>query len=448
MKPDQQRPSLKKTIKQSFCIVCNNWAWLVAAMFLRSFVPVMFFSITLLLALPLKLGGVIVSCLIAMAMAIYLDFGLLRLMLSLARGNKGSCREIFSIPSLDVCKYAVVTLVLFAGLCLGLIILLLPGILFFSCFCFSRLLVIDHREGIFGSFSRSLQMTSGSVRTIAIIMAVALMVEFLLQLMHFPISLEYFFIIAICSLYVRTAADSPMDCPESPRPLNVAAAVLLMPFSGTLIAILSLIVFRSCFESRFISSLAMLPTLQVNDRVLIEKSSNFGLSKLQRGDIVVFYPPPSEMPDRKDLSPKPSYVLGRLTGLAFLPYEPAFVKRIIGLPGETIRIERGVGTFINGQLLAEPYIQEAANYDLRVLGDIGMSGRVAYEGRPQISAEQAVQQIVVPPNHLFLLGDNRINSQDSHVWGFLDQRRVIGRAWLKFYPKILFFSTSDHLKKH
>ncbi len=203
------------------------------------------------------------------------------------------------------------------------------------------------------------------------------------------------------------------------------------------VTLVLLIAIRWAFaEARYIPSSSMEPTLQINDRILVEKISGHLRRPYQRGEILVFYPPPSEMPNKKDLSNDPLSVLGRLTGLPFLPYEPAFIKRIVGLPGDTLRVVKGVGVYINGQLLEEPYIKEKPNYDLRTMGDIGMTGRIAYDGRPQMSADQAGQAIVIGKDQLFMMGDNRNNSQDSHVWGFLDQSRVIGRAFLVFWRKL------------
>src|SRR5207244_1867265 len=102
---------------------------------------------------------------------------------------------------------------------------------------------------------------------------------------------------------------------------------------------------------------------QIEDRLIVEKvSGHLGLP-IKRGDILVFYPPPVEM-GGKDLSNDPLTVLGRLTGLPFLPYEPAYIKRAIGVPGDEIRIQKGVGVFINNQLLDESsYIKERPNYN-------------------------------------------------------------------------------------
>ena len=95
-------------------------------------------------------------------------------------------------------------------------------------------------------------------------------------------------------------------------------------------------------EARFIPSGSMEPNLNIQDRVLVEKVGTVFGREVQRGDILVFYPPPIEL-GGQDLKNDPLTVLGRLTGLPFLPYEPAFIKRTIGLPGDHIRIQHGVG---------------------------------------------------------------------------------------------------------
>lgn len=203
------------------------------------------------------------------------------------------------------------------------------------------------------------------------------------------------------------------------------------------VTLVLLIVIRWTFaEARYIPSSSMEPTLQINDRLLVEKVSGHLGKPIKRGDILVFYPPPLEMAGH-DLSNDPLTVLGRLTGLPFLPYEPAFIKRVIGLPGDHIRIAKNQGVFINGQLLNESaYVRELPDYDLNVLGDIqgrSASGSVI---RPYGSTEQANQPIVVPPGYLFMMGDNRNNSEDGHIWGFLEQKRVIGRACLLFWRQL------------
>ena len=203
------------------------------------------------------------------------------------------------------------------------------------------------------------------------------------------------------------------------------------------VTVILLIVIRwALAEARYIPSSSMEPTLQINDRLLVEKISDHFRKPFKRGDILVFYPPPIEMGGH-DLSNDPLTVLGRLTGLPFLPYEPAFIKRVIGLPGDHIRIARNQGVFVNGQLLNESaYIKELPDYDLNILGDIQGRSTASTIIRPYGESAQANQPIVVPPGHLFMMGDNRNNSEDGHVWGFLDEKRVIGRACLLFWRQL------------
>jgi len=211
----------------------------------------------------------------------------------------------------------------------------------------------------------------------------------------------------------------------------------------------ALMIVRQFIEARYVPSTSMEPTLAVGDRFLVEKVTRMTGRQIERGDILLFYPPPSIMGG--DLQNDPMSLLGRLTGLPIFPHPPAFIKRAIGLPGETIEIKKGVGVFINGAPLNESsYIQDfarqypdgqtevvhmAPNYDLKLLGDI--IGR-DNSGKPRnvfTDKVQALKPIVVPPGHLFVMGDNRNNSEDSHIWGFLDQQRIIGRAWRKISPE-------------
>lgn len=140
-------------------------------------------------------------------------------------------------------------------------------------------------------------------------------------------------------------------------------------------------------EPRFIPSSSMVPTLHIGDRLVIDKLS-YHWRPPQRGDIVVFHPP------------------GQLVDLGY-DGRQAFIKRIIGVPGETLQVRQGQ-LLLNGQPLAEPYRMESPSYETPAL--------------------------TVPPGYLFVLGDNRNDSNDSHVWGLLPQSNLIGRARFRFWP--------------
>jgi signal peptidase I len=84
-----------------------------------------------------------------------------------------------------------------------------------------------------------------------------------------------------------------------------------------------------------------------------------------------------------------------------------FIKRIIGVPGDLVEVRAG-RVYLNGQLQDEPYIKDGASYD-----------------RPGQ---------IVPTGQYFVLGDNRPNSSDSHVWGFVPADNLVGKAWFAYWP--------------
>jgi signal peptidase I len=213
--------------------------------------------------------------------------------------------------------------------------------------------------------------------------------------------------------------------------LAIIGTILLFP-----VFLLSMFITARLFiEVRFLPSTTMMPTLKMNDRVLIEKITTLLRRPYNRGEIIVFYPPPIEV-GGKDLSQDLPHILGRLTGFAFLPSEPVFIKRVIGLPGDNIRIVSGQGVFLNGKKLDEAsYIKEQPQYSLTTLQDIGGRGIYGSIIRPYLSSTDAQKSIVVPPGQLFVLGDNRNNSDDSHIFGMVGEERVIGCVTMKFWPE-------------
>jgi signal peptidase I len=140
--------------------------------------------------------------------------------------------------------------------------------------------------------------------------------------------------------------------------------------------------FKKAFEVRSFLSGSMQPTLQIEDRVLIDKKSY--LSRLpMRGDIVLFSLPAS-VQEKFDF-----------------PRDSVTIKRIIGLPGEKFAINNGQ-VLINNRPHTESYILESIKYKQK--------------------------SILIPEDTYFVLGDNRNNSFDSHVWGALPRKFIIGKA--------------------
>ncbi len=128
-----------------------------------------------------------------------------------------------------------------------------------------------------------------------------------------------------------------------------------------------------------VDGFSMMPTLHDGEFVLVNKLA-YRTGTPTRGDIIVF-----RSVNTPDLD---------------------LIKRVIGLPGDKIVI-RGGRVIVNGQTLNEPYIAAAPNY----------------EGEWQ-----------VPAGYLFVLGDNRNDSSDSHAWGYLPMQNVIGKALLIYWP--------------
>lgn len=136
-------------------------------------------------------------------------------------------------------------------------------------------------------------------------------------------------------------------------------------------------------EARKIPTPSMVPTIKVGDRVIVEKFYFKYFDHIRPGDIIVFRPPP-EAHSTKD-----------------------FIKRVVGLPGDKIEIKNRI-TYINDKPLYEPYItdQSKNNYG----------------------------PVVVPKNSVFVMGDNRNNSDDSRVWGFLPMQNITARTLFRYWP--------------
>lgn len=156
----------------------------------------------------------------------------------------------------------------------------------------------------------------------------------------------------------------------------------------------------------FIPSGSMEPTLQEQDRIVVEKLT-YLVREPQRGEVIVFAgDDPVEAPDEGTWS-RITRGVGQFLGLVPVDAQD-FVKRVIGLPGDTVLIDDGV-VYVNGTAIDEPYV---VNEDDRSSGPFE-----------------------VPPGELFVLGDNRPNSSDSRFGlGFVEVEDVVGRAAFVLWP--------------
>jgi signal peptidase I len=150
---------------------------------------------------------------------------------------------------------------------------------------------------------------------------------------------------------------------------------------SVLIAVI-LIVF--IYQPVKVEGTSMMPTLTDQERIFINKFTyHFGLGNIERGDMVVFWFP---------LDPSKSYI-----------------KRVIGVPGDTVYIDAGQ-VFVNGHALNESYVPEDYH------------DRVSYEEHR------------IPADQYFVLGDHRSSSSDSRTWGFVKRDAIYGKAVFVYWP--------------
>ena len=171
------------------------------------------------------------------------------------------------------------------------------------------------------------------------------------------------------------------EVPEEPRRRQGLEWIVLVVASLAV----ALVVRAFLIQAFYIPSESMLPTLHKDDRVLVNKLS-YRLHDVHRGDVIVFRAPPgASTSEVKDL-----------------------IKRVVGLPGETIEGKAGE-IYIDGKPLDEPYLpQEVRSRDF--------------------PAEK------VPPDSFWVLGDNRQDSKDSTFFKSIDEETIIGRAFVRIWP--------------
>lgn len=187
-------------------------------------------------------------------------------------------------------------------------------------------------------------------------------------------------------------ADDPREAGAEP---DIPSLVVRPNHSRTLIEwtavlagalLVALLIKVLLLQAFMIPSESMTPSLNVGDRVLVNKLS-YDLHDIRRGDVVVFRRPPAARSgaDNSDL-----------------------IKRVIGLPGDVVEGSRG-GVFVNGRRLPEPYLPRG-----EITGDFAKT--------------------TVGVGQIFVMGDNRQNSRDSRFFGTVPESLVVGRAFLRVWP--------------
>jgi len=206
----------------------------------------------------------------------------------------------------------------------------------------------------------------------------------------------------------RTEA-SPRDTEASDKDRGSHRFVGSTPFLVLVALAVAILVKTFLIQAFYIPSESMEPTLEVGDRVFVNKLA-YDIGDLGRGDVIVFANPhPEQLPERGAVSAFLHW-LGEGIGFA-QPADEDFIKRVIGLPGETIEIRDNV-VYIDGEPLDEPYLTDAAR---------------------QSNGSFPVTRI--PAGHLFMMGDNRGNSADSRYGlGLVPVDKVIGRAFIVIWP--------------
>src|SRR6201996_4792912 len=183
-----------------------------------------------------------------------------------------------------------------------------------------------------------------------------------------------------------TAADAQLRRRRRRRRALLEAAITIL-----VAVLLAGLVRAFVFETFWIPSSSMVPTLGVYDRILVQKAF-FTWHDVREGDIVVFaHPPLDDCPG---------------------PQNDDLVKRVIALPGQTI-YSSGNSIYVNGKLLAEPYLPHDDPL-----------------GQPIASRQHPYR---VPPGEFYVLGDNRAISCDSRYWGPIEGSSIIGKVVLVWW---------------
>ena len=184
-----------------------------------------------------------------------------------------------------------------------------------------------------------------------------------------------------CDPHTNTEA-APSQPPASPAPSRNSAGILLWLRDLLISAVASVVIITFFYQPVRVEGTSMLPRLEDRDRIFINKFV-YHFTSIQRGDVVVF---------RYPRDPEKSYI-----------------KRVIALPEDRLRIDRG-RVYVNGKLLREPYVP------------------------PEYRDNRSVAEMTLPPGDYYVMGDHRSISSDSRDFGPVERSFIYGKAVFVYWP--------------
>lgn len=209
---------------------------------------------------------------------------------------------------------------------------------------------------------------------------------------------------------------------------SIGAFIAELAFVIVAALLVSMLVKTFLVQAFHVPSPSMTHTLEVGDRIVVNKLAN-DEDDIHRGDVVVFVDPGgwlSPQPDNKNAFQKAIYGLGELTGIVPRHSGEHLVKRVIGVGGDEVACCTTAGNLtVNGEEIIEPYLRDG------------------------VSASNFEFDVIVPTGHLWMMGDNRSNSEDSRAHmgqpggGFVPIENVEGRVWFIMYPFSRFGGLDD-----
>ncbi len=171
------------------------------------------------------------------------------------------------------------------------------------------------------------------------------------------------------------------------QPTSLSSKVIEFIQTLVLFAAIGTAIYLFIAQPHKVSGLSMFPTMYNGDYIITNKIG-YRFSQPQKGQIVVFKNPREESQD--------------------------FIKRIMGIPGDRVKVQNE-HFFVNGAMLNEDYLNPSI---------ATLPGSFLKEG----------EEVLVPPDHYIVMGDNRLASSDSREWGFVSKDEIIGQAFFRYFP--------------